>query len=168
MSTDRGKSTWGLGPVYDGHQCVGRRSSAAWATKADAFSNSLSLIIPLELLKLFIDRPTGWDYLCFLIARCGAAKTISEVPHEALISLFRDTEAEADREIIRRLKGYHREIMLATGGRLQAELLERGTFPSQGRGRPRKRWALRVGPSKSLLPRGKKVAGLIAGASRQR
>lgn len=122
------------------------------------------LIIPLELLKLFIDRPTGWDYLCFLIARCGAAKTVSEVPHEALMSLFRDTEAEADREIIRRLQGYHREIMLATGGRLQAELVERGTFPPQGRGRPKKRWALRVGPSQSLLARGKKVVGLFAPA----
>ena len=31
------------------------------------------LLVPLELLKLFIDRPTGWDYLCFLAARCGPA-----------------------------------------------------------------------------------------------
>ena len=109
--------------------------------------------MPLELLKLFIDRPTGWDYLCFLVARCGAARTVSEVPHEALISLFRDKDTEADRAVLRRLQGYHNEIMRATGGRLNASLIEKGTFPSEGRGRPRKRWALRVGPSKTLLPK---------------
>ncbi len=106
------------------------------------------LIVPLELLKLFMDRPIGWDYLCFLIARCGAARTVSEVPHEALMSLFRDREGDRDRDIIRRLKSYHNEIMEATGGRLEAKLLEKGTFPPGGPGRPRKRWALRVGPSR--------------------
>jgi len=113
------------------------------------------LIVPLELLKLFIDRPTGWDYLCFLVARCGAAKRPSEVPHEALMSLFRDSDVEADRAVIRRLLAYHREIMLATGGRLNADLVEKGHFPTTGRGRPKKRWVLKVRPSKSLLSRSK-------------
>ena len=115
--------------------------------------SSNRLIVPLELLKLFIDRPTGWDYLCFLVARCGAARRPSEVPHEALMSLFRDRDSERDRDIIRRLKSYHSEIMLATDGRLNAELVERGHFPTEGRGRPRKRWALKVGPSRSLFSR---------------
>jgi len=108
------------------------------------------LLVPLELLKLFLDRPTGWDYLCFLVARCGSAKRSSKIPHEALIALFRDTERQADRDIIRRLQRYHREIMKATGGRLNAELVEDGSFESTG-GRQRKKWTLVVKPSKSLF-----------------
>lgn len=110
------------------------------------------LLVPLELLKLFVDRPIGWDYLCFLVARCGAAQTTSEVPHEALIALFRDNPRDRDRDIIRRLQSYHREIVEATKGRgrLNASLVEKGFFPSTG-GRPRKRWALRVAPSTSLF-----------------
>ena len=109
------------------------------------------LLIPLELLKLFLDRPTGWDYLCFLTARCGSAERSSKIPHEALIALFRDTERQDDRNIIRGLQRYHREIMTATGGRLNADLVEDGHFPTAGAGRPKKRWALIVRPSKSLF-----------------
>ena len=110
------------------------------------------LIVPLELLKLFRDRPTGWDYCCFLLTRCGSAKTTSAVPHEALISLFRDKSGEADRHVVRRLQRYHKEIMAATGGRLNAEWFEDAPLPSTG-GRPKKRWGLKVGPSKSVLGR---------------
>ena len=110
------------------------------------------LLVPLELLKLFIDKPTGWDYLCFLAARCGAARTSSKVPHEALISLFRDTEQQDDRNLIRGLQRYHNEILRATGGRLNADLVEDEAFPSSG-GRPKKRWALIVRPSQSLFTR---------------
>lgn len=85
------------------------------------------------------------DYSCFVLARCGAPETASEVPREALTSLLRDTEAEADRQIIRHLRAYYRKMMLATGVRLRAEFLERVTFPPQCRRRPRKPWALRVG-----------------------
>ena len=109
------------------------------------------LLVPLELLKLFIDKPTGWDYLCFLASRCGAAKRVSKVPHEALVSLFRDTPRQDDRNIIRALQRYHSEIQRATGGRLNAELVEDGVFPASGRGRPKKRWALVVRPSRSLF-----------------
>ena len=110
------------------------------------------LLVPLDLLKLYVDKPTGWDYLCFLAARCGAAQTVSKVPHEALISLFRDTARQDDRNIIGSLQRYHREIVRATGGRLNAELVEDGAFPSSG-GRPKKRWALIVRPSRSLFTR---------------
>ena len=123
-------------------------SSDFWEYLSDS---SNRLVVPLELLKLFLDRPTGWDYLCFLVARCGATRTASEVPHEALMSLFRDKPGDRDRDIIRRLQRYHREIMEATGGRLKANLVEKGFFPPTGRGRPRKRWALRVAPSQPLL-----------------
>ena len=115
------------------------------------------LLVPLELLKLFLDKPTGWDYLCFLTARCGAAQRSSKIPHEALMSLFRDTERQSDRRIIRNLLQYHREIHYATGGRLNAELVEDGYFPAEGRGRRRKRWALVVRPSKSLFHSSEKV-----------
>jgi len=113
------------------------------------------LLVPLELLKLFLDKPTGWDYLCFLVARCGSAERSSKVPHEALISLFRDTERQSDRRIIRNLLHYHQEIMHACGGRLKAQLVEDGHFPTTGPGRPTKRWALVVKPSQSLFSYGK-------------
>lgn len=124
-------------------------SSDFWEYLAEP---SNRLIIPLDLLRLFIDRPTGWDYLCFLVARCGAAQSASEVPHEALVSLFRDSTKEPDRKIIHRLRAYHREIMVATGGRLNAEIVEKGVFKPDGPGRPKKKWCLRVGPSNLLAP----------------
>lgn len=68
------------------------------------------------------------------------------------MSLFRDSERQDDRSIIRGLQRYHSEILRATGGRLNAELVEDGTFPSSG-GRPKKRWALVVRPSQSLFER---------------
>ena len=69
-----------------------------------------------------------------------------------LMSLFRDTARQSDRSIIRGLQRYHHEILRATGGRLNAELVEDGAFPSSG-GRPKKRWALIVRPSQSLFER---------------
>ncbi len=111
------------------------------------------LLVPLELLKVYVDKPTGWDYLCFLVARCGAAQRPSKIPHEALVSLFRDTEKQEDRNIIRNLQRYHREIMTFSRGRLKAELIEDGVFQGGGRGRPQKRWALLVKPSTSLFAR---------------
>ncbi len=115
------------------------------------------LLLPLELLKLYLDKPTGWDYLCFLTARCGSAMRSSRIPHEALISLFRDTDGQTDRRIIKNLQRYHLEIQKATGGRLNAEIVEDGHFPTTGAGRPRKRWALVVKPSKSLFSASGKV-----------
>jgi hypothetical protein len=115
--------------------------------------NTNRLLMPLELLQLFTDRPTGWDYACFLLARCGAARTASQVPHEAIVSLFKDSGKESDRHVVRRLQGYHEEIMAATGDRLTAEWVEVEPLQSGGRGRPKKRWALKVGPSKSVLGR---------------
>lgn len=82
------------------------------------------LLLPLELLKLYFDKPTGWDYLCVLTARCGSAQRTSKVPHEALVSLFRDTKQQSDRHIIHNIKRYHREIQQVTGVRLNAEIIE--------------------------------------------
>ena len=127
-----------------------------WAHLSDSHNR---LLVPLELLKHFIARPTGWDYLCFLTARCGAAQRTSTVPHEALMSLFRDTERQPERNIIRALRRYHREILLATGGRLKAELVKDGVFPSSG-GRVRNRWSLIIRPSQSLFERGQTLIEL--------
>ena len=66
------------------------------------------------------------------------------------MSLFRDTARQSDRSIIRGLQRYHHEILRATGGRLNAELVEDGAFPSSG---GKKRWALIVRPSQSLFER---------------
>jgi len=112
--------------------------------------SSKQLIVPLDLLKMFIDRPTGWDYACFLVARCGSAKSSSVVPHEALMALFKDSPGEPDRNVVTRLKRYHDEVRLATGGRLNAEFFEDKPGRSKG-GRPPKRWSLKVAPSSSLI-----------------
>ncbi len=114
------------------------------------------MIVPLDLLRLFIDRPVGWDYACFLVARCGRARSSSVVPHDVLMSLFRDGK-EPDRNAIARLKRYHDEIMLATKGRLKASIVHDGFFPSTGRGRPKKRWVLKVGKSDAIISSGKDV-----------
>lgn len=114
--------------------------------------SSNHLLVPIQLLQMFVDNPTGWDYLIFLVARCGAAKTPSKVPHEALMNLFKDAENEPDRKVIAKLRKIHALIMAATDDRLVARLDEDGYFPRQGPGRPRKRWCLHVGPSQSLFP----------------
>ena len=43
------------------------------------------------------------------------------MPHEALMALFKDSPTEAERAVVKRLKAYHKEIRIATGGRLRAE-----------------------------------------------
>lgn len=110
------------------------------------------LLLRLDLLKHFRDSPIGWDYCVFLLHRCGSARKMSVVPHDVLMEFFK-AGREPDRITISRLQKYHREIQCATGGSLNAELTvvreER-----KGRGRPRKVWGLRVGPSKSVVHSG--------------
>lgn len=108
-----------------------------------------------DLMQLFVNRPLGWDYALFLAHRCGSAVTESLVPHEALVDMF-GTPNEADRNLFRRLREYHDEIMLATQGPdgdslLNARLEVVGLEDSKGRGRRKKLWGLRVGPSADLV-----------------
>lgn len=115
------------------------------------------LIVPVELLKLFLDAPTGWDYLCFLVARCGRAQSHSVIDHNILMGLFKEGD-EPDRNTIARIQRYHDLIMQATRGSLNASIEEAGHFPKKKgqRGRPRKRWVLKVGPSRKIVSSGKK------------
>ena len=141
----------------------GEASTPFGVVLSDDFWNHLQetdnhLIVPLALLKLFLDRPIGWDYLMFLVARCGRARSETVVDHEVLMGLFKDSPKEPDRNALRRLQQYHKEIMLATNHHLNATLEPIGFFPSTG-GRPRKRWGLRVGPSKQIVWSGKKSLG---------
>ena len=112
------------------------------------------LLVRLDLLRQFIARPAGWDYLCFLAHRCGSAETESIVPHSVLMNLFKKGK-EPDRNTIERLRHYHEEIMLATGGKLTASL--EVVDEERGRGRPRKVWGLKVGPSNPLIASGRNV-----------
>lgn len=114
------------------------------------------LLAPVELLKLFIDCPTGWDYLCFLIARCGRARSSTMVDHDILMGLFKEGE-EPDRNTVARLQKYHKLIMTATRGNLQAELETMGTLPRKpgARGPARTRWVLKIHPSKPIVFSGK-------------
>ena len=114
------------------------------------------LIAPIDLLKMFVDCPTGWDYCLFLLHRCSRAKSIHKIPHDVLMSLFKDGQKEPDRTVIQRLKKYHRMIQTATRGRLKASLEEDGYAKSTG-GRPSKRWALKVYPSQPIVYSGKKL-----------
>jgi len=113
------------------------------------------LVVPVNLMKLFRDRPIGWDYAFFLVARCGAAKSYSKIPHETIMALFKEGKEE-DRQTIARLKQYHEQIMLATDHRLNAEIVEDGYFLSGEMGRKKKRWSLVVGPSDKLIWSGKR------------
>ena len=107
------------------------------------------LLLRLDLLKHFRDSPIGWDYCVFLLHRCGSARKTSVVPHDVLMEFFK-AGGEPDRVTMDRLQGYHKQIKLATGDSLNAEIVvvreER-----KGRGRPRKIWGLRVGPSKNVV-----------------
>ena len=113
------------------------------------------LIIPINLLKLFVDRPTGWDFALFLHSRCGAAKKPSMISHEILMQLFKEGK-EPDRNTIARLQKYHKEIMFVTNNRLNAIFIEDKSLPQKGRGRKKKRWKLCVGPSEKIVWSGKK------------
>ena len=71
---------------------------------------------------------------------------------------------ERDSYAIKRMQGYHQEIMGATAGHLKAELRPAGHFPSTG-GRPKERWELWVGPSKPIIWSGKKDGLLLPSES---
>lgn len=116
------------------------------------------MIVPVELLRLFIDSPTGWDYLCFLVSRCGRARSSTVIDHEILMGLFKEGD-EPDRNTIARLEKYHRLIQVATRGNLKASLEQIGFFPKKPgqRGRRKKRWGLKVHPSAPIVFSGKKL-----------
>ena len=107
-------------------------------------------------MKIFKDRPTAWDYMMFIVARCGAAKSNSIISHEVIMDLFKDSEKEPDRNTISRLTRYHKELMVATAHRLNASLEQDGFFPKQGKGAKQKRWVLKVGPSLPIVESGKR------------
>ena len=114
------------------------------------------LLVRLDLLRQFVSRPAGWDYLCFLAHRCGSAETESVVPHNVLMSLFKRGK-EPDRNTIGRLKRYHDEIMIATDNPQSASLEPVGTEKRKGPGQPKKLWGLKVGPSDPLISSGRNV-----------
>lgn len=111
------------------------------------------LILRLDLLQHFRDSPIGWDYCVFLMHRCGSARSVSVVPHDVLMKVFKAGK-ETDPQTIERLQKYHREIKIATGDNLNAELVV-VREQRKGRGRPKKIWGLRVGPSKSIISSGR-------------
>ncbi len=143
--------------LVDGHSySYGVRLSAGfWDILQDQQHH---LLAPVELLKLFIDCPTGWDYLNFLIARCGRARSSTVVGHDILMSLFKEGK-EPDRNTIARLQKYHTLIMNATRGNLKASIEEMGYQPREEgqRGRPKKQWGLKINPSDPIVFSGKKI-----------
>lgn len=108
------------------------------------------LLLPLELMRLFVNQPTGWDYASFLVHRCSRAKTHSVIEHDVLMSLFKDNLKESDNQTINRLLSYHETVNRALSDRLNAKLERVGYFPSTG-GRRKEHWVLKVGPSKPII-----------------
>lgn len=119
------------------------------------------LLMRLDLLRHFSNRPIAFDLAMFLAARCGAAASRSVVPHDALMDMFK-AGSEPDRRTIQRLQEYLAEIQQATGSdaqgrpRLNARL-EVIQQERKGKGRPRKIWGLVVEPSgQGLVEKGSK------------
>jgi hypothetical protein len=112
-------------------------------------------LAPIEVMRRYQDEPGAWDFAWFVMTRTRHAASLSAVPHEALMEAFRDGK-EQDRDVIRRLAGYLEDLQAATGGRLNAWLEEGTSIKPEGRGRPRKQWVLKVGPSQGLVWSGKK------------
>lgn len=118
---------------------------------------SNQLLLHLDMMREFMDKPTGWDYASYITGRCLRARSWSIVPHETLMSLFKDNPNEYDSQTIKRLQRYHADVMKGTGGRLKAVLEQDGFFPRSPKGGHRKaRWVLRIGPSKDIIWSGKK------------
>lgn len=117
------------------------------------------LILPLDLMKLFVNNPTGWDYASFLVYRCSRAQSASVIDHDVLMSLFKDNPDEEDKKTIKRLLNCHDLVMTALNGRLNASLEQTGHFQSTG-GRPKERWILKIGPSHKVVWSGKKSDSL--------
>lgn len=118
-------------------------------------SSENQLIVRMDLLKKFVNRPLGWDYLVFLAHRCGAARSSSVVPHSVLMEMFKSGN-QSDSRTIETLRGFHEEIMLATGHRLEARIIEMEPIRNPKGGRPRKQWGLQVGPSQTLITSGRR------------
>lgn len=116
------------------------------------------LLMRLDLLRHFSNRPIAFDLAMFLAARCGAAASRSVVPHDALMDMFK-AGSEPDRRTIQRLQEYLEEIQQATGTdpngnpRLNARL-DVINEERKGKGRPRKLWGLIVEPSQGLIEKG--------------
>ena len=115
-------------------------------------SGESQLLVRLDVLRLCTGKPKLFDLVMFLFHRCGAARTESVVPHDALMDLFQ-TGTEDDRKTIYRLRKYLNLLREAIGyaqdgtPRLNAELVEMEPEASTGPGRKTKRWGLRIRPS---------------------
>lgn len=107
-------------------------------------------LAPIEIMRRYQDEPAAWDFAWFVITRCRRAETLSSVPHDALMDMFRDGKEE-DRNVIRRLASYLEDIQKATDGRLNAWLEEAEPLRDGEGGRPKKRWVLKVGKSRDLV-----------------
>jgi hypothetical protein len=144
-----------LGSNWEGIRCGVRLDEGFWKHLQQERER---LLVPLDLMREFVNQPTGWDYALFLVYRCTRAKQPSSIAHEVLMSLFKDAATERDSETIKRLLKYHEQIMRATNGNLQAELRRAGRFPTDPKkgGRPKERWELVVGESEPVVYSGKK------------
>lgn len=111
--------------------------------------NKNQMVVPVKLLKLFKDRPIGWDFCLFVVGRCYAAKTVSALPHREIMELFKHGK-EDDRKTIYRLKKYLEEIHLATDNRLKV------WFDVAGKVGRKKIWNLVISPSQELVRSGKR------------
>ncbi len=108
------------------------------------------MLVRLDLQSHFVNKPTAWDYLTFLVHRCGSAMSESRVPHDDLMRMFK-CGTESDSKTISKLHRYHKQIMVATGHRLNASLIKAGKGRRSQRGPLTQLWDLKVGPSQGII-----------------
>jgi hypothetical protein len=116
------------------------------------------LWVPVEVVRALSTRPLTLQLLMLIYPRAQSTKGFWEMPFEELMGLLNDT-GRRERDLIRDIHGALLEIRELTGNRLQVRLVEAPSVRDPAGGRPKKRWALRFGPSQSLTRKPRPTLG---------
>lgn len=109
---------------------------------------------PVEIVQTLAPYPLRLSLFALIYPRAFASQSWWEMPFEELVDLLNET-GRRERELIGDVQDALEHIHKLTGGRLQVHLVESPEQRTGGKGRPKKRWALRFGPSQPLTRKAK-------------